>query len=261
MTSLPAPIAAAKAHKMGLREIASARSLRTVFVLLAMWAVLAVHPESRESFMTAGNFSNLTAQVSEIVIIGVGMTLVILIGGIDLSVGAGMAVAGVIAAKLQNVHHFAHLLILEQPAHELRARIVPLLVIAATRQQHLHLDAQQSRRHLEIFGCLAETQRVDAKEELLADARDGNVRDLDLLFADEREQQVERPREVLQLDDEWRRARVERRESGAHRAPSANEGTGIMSRSPRDEAREIVLANTPLANETNVAGSPCLSTA
>ena len=113
MTTTPAAIAAPKAQKMGLREIASARSLRTVFVLLAMWAVLAVHPESRESFMTAGNFSNLTAQVAEIVIIGVGMTLVILIGGIDLSVGAGMAVAGVIAAKLQiDMHQPAYVAVL-----------------------------------------------------------------------------------------------------------------------------------------------------
>jgi D-xylose transport system permease protein len=98
---MTAAAAAKPPASMGLREIASARSLRTVFVLLAMWAVLAVHPESRESFVSTGNFSNLTAQVAEIVIIGVGMTLVILIGGIDLSVGAGMAVAGVIAAKLQ----------------------------------------------------------------------------------------------------------------------------------------------------------------
>jgi ABC-type xylose transport system permease subunit len=98
MTTAAAPKSPAP---KGLREIASARSLRTVFVLLAMWTVLSIHPESRESFLSAGNFSNLTAQVAEIVIIGVGMTLVILIGGIDLSVGAGMAVAGVIAAKLQ----------------------------------------------------------------------------------------------------------------------------------------------------------------
>jgi D-xylose transport system permease protein len=83
------------------RDIVSSRSLRTVFVLLLMWTVLAIHPETREAFVSSGNFSNLTAQVSEIVIIGVGMTLVILIGGIDLSVGAGMALAGVVAAKLQ----------------------------------------------------------------------------------------------------------------------------------------------------------------
>jgi D-xylose transport system permease protein len=102
MTTAPAPKSPAQ---MGLREIASARALRTVFVLLAMWTMLALHPESRESFLSAGNFSNLTAQVAELVIVGVGMTLVILIGGIDLSVGSGMAVAGVIAAKLQMDMH------------------------------------------------------------------------------------------------------------------------------------------------------------
>jgi ABC-type xylose transport system permease subunit len=98
MTTAAAPKSPAS---MGLREVVSARALRTVFVLLGMWLLLSIHPESRESFLSAGNFSNLTAQVAELVIIGVGMTLVILIGGIDLSVGAGMAVAGVIAAKLQ----------------------------------------------------------------------------------------------------------------------------------------------------------------
>lgn len=85
----------------GWLEILGSRSLRMVLVLLALWAGLALHPETRDAFLTAGNFSNLTAQVSEIVIIGVGMTLVVLIRGIDLSVGAGMALTGVVAAKLQ----------------------------------------------------------------------------------------------------------------------------------------------------------------
>ncbi|MBI4704573.1 MAG: hypothetical protein HY744_26010 [Deltaproteobacteria bacterium] len=83
-----------------LGAVIRSRSLRMVIVLLALWAALAIHPETRTAFLTAGNFSNLTAQISEIVIIGVGMTLVILIRGIDLSVGAGMALCGVVAAKL-----------------------------------------------------------------------------------------------------------------------------------------------------------------
>jgi D-xylose transport system permease protein len=84
-----------------LVEVATSRALRMVFVLLFLWVGLALHPETRESFATAGNLSNLTAQVAEIIVVGVGMTLVVLIGGIDLSVGAGMALTGVIAAKLQ----------------------------------------------------------------------------------------------------------------------------------------------------------------
>ena len=78
---------------------------RIVVVLFAMWMLLAVHPMTRDAFLTSGNFSNLTAQVAEIVVIGVGMTLVILIGGIDLSVGSGIALTGVITAKLIVDYH------------------------------------------------------------------------------------------------------------------------------------------------------------
>jgi len=90
---------------MSILDILRSRSLRMVGVLLLLWLGLALHPETRDSFLTAVNLSNVTAQIAEIVIIGVGMTLVILIGGIDLSVGAGIALAGVVVAKLQLEHH------------------------------------------------------------------------------------------------------------------------------------------------------------
>ncbi len=90
---------------MPIVEILKSRSLRMVGVLAVLWVALALHPETRDAFLTATNFSNLTAQIAEVVIIGVGMTLVILIGGIDLSVGAGIALTGVVAAKLQLDHH------------------------------------------------------------------------------------------------------------------------------------------------------------
>jgi D-xylose transport system permease protein len=80
------------------------RALRTTAVLFLLWLGLALHPDTSEAFLTASNLSNITAQVADIVIIGVGMTFVVLIGGIDLSVGAGMALFGVVAAKLQIDH-------------------------------------------------------------------------------------------------------------------------------------------------------------
>lgn len=86
-------------------DLRASRSVRTALVLLLLWAVLAIHPETRGAFLTPGNLSNLTAQVAEIAIIGVGMTFVVLTGGIDLSVGAAMAFFGVIAATLQIDHH------------------------------------------------------------------------------------------------------------------------------------------------------------
>jgi D-xylose transport system permease protein len=86
-------------------DLRASRTLRTALVLLLLWTVLAIHPETRGAFLTPGNLSNLTAQVAEIAIIGVGMTFVVLTGGIDLSVGAAMALFGVIAATLQIDHH------------------------------------------------------------------------------------------------------------------------------------------------------------
>jgi ribose/xylose/arabinose/galactoside ABC-type transport system permease subunit len=90
---------------MPIVDILKSRSLRMVGILLLLWLGLALHPDTRDAFLTAENLSNLTAQNAEIVIIGVGMTLVILIGGIDLSVGAGIALTGVVVAKLQLEHH------------------------------------------------------------------------------------------------------------------------------------------------------------
>src|SRR3712207_4520217 len=52
------------------------------------------------SFLTSQNLLNVVAQNSMVGLIALGMTFVILTGGIDLSVGSLLAVAGVIAANL-----------------------------------------------------------------------------------------------------------------------------------------------------------------
>lgn len=101
-TVLPTPALRTVRRHLELRV---SRTQRTALVLLLLWTVLALHPETRGAFLTPGNLSNLTAQVAEIAIIGVGMTFVVLTGGIDLSVGAAMAFFGVIAATLQIDHH------------------------------------------------------------------------------------------------------------------------------------------------------------
>jgi ABC-type xylose transport system permease subunit len=99
-----ATVASPERTMPAISDIVASRTLRTAFVLLLLWAGLATYPDTREAFLTASNLSNVTAQVAEIVIMGVGMTFVILIGGIDLSVGAGMALFGVVAALLQIDH-------------------------------------------------------------------------------------------------------------------------------------------------------------
>ena len=52
------------------------------------------------TFLLAGNLMNIVEQVSIIAIMAIGMTMVIISGGIDLSVGSIMALASVIVATL-----------------------------------------------------------------------------------------------------------------------------------------------------------------
>jgi D-xylose transport system permease protein len=70
-------------------------------VLALMWLVLSVLPATRGVFLTQGNIATLLTQSAVLLVVSVGMTLVILIRGIDLSVGAGVALTGVVAALCQ----------------------------------------------------------------------------------------------------------------------------------------------------------------
>lgn len=105
MTETPFLLTPVRRASPRFAELRQSRILRTGTALVCLWCVLAIHPGTREAFLTPENLSNVTAQISEIVIIGVGMTFVLLTGGIDLSVGAGMALFGTIAATLQIDHH------------------------------------------------------------------------------------------------------------------------------------------------------------
>jgi ribose transport system permease protein len=69
----------------------------TLIIFAAMFAVCAL---SSDVFFTFRNITNLLRQVSEIGIISLGMLLVIVTGGIDLSVGSIVALASVVVAKL-----------------------------------------------------------------------------------------------------------------------------------------------------------------
>ena len=60
---------------------------------------------SQESvFMTSGNWLNVARQASLTAILGVGMTFVILTGGIDLSVGSMVALSAVSGALMIDKH-------------------------------------------------------------------------------------------------------------------------------------------------------------
>src|SRR4051794_20847029 len=63
--------------------------------------IIAIYFQSRNShFLTAGNFVNLIAQASAVIVIGMGVVFVLLLGEIDLSVGYVSGIGGVVAATL-----------------------------------------------------------------------------------------------------------------------------------------------------------------
>lgn len=66
--------------------------------LVALVVLVALNVVFTPHFATASNLWNILLQVSSVVLVSIGMTLVIGTAGIDLSVGSIMAVAGAVAA-------------------------------------------------------------------------------------------------------------------------------------------------------------------
>jgi ribose/xylose/arabinose/galactoside ABC-type transport system permease subunit len=70
-------------------------ALRPWLILLVVVAGFSLHPGFRHTFWTASYLPNILQQASTNIILAVGLTFVILTGGIDLSVGSVMALCGV----------------------------------------------------------------------------------------------------------------------------------------------------------------------
>ncbi|MBI1803776.1 MAG: ribose ABC transporter permease [Ignavibacteriae bacterium] len=83
------------------------RLLRDYGIAIALLVEIILFAQFSPYFLTAENLVNITLQVSITAIIAVGMTFVILTAGIDLSVGALVALSGVIATSfLKSVGSF-----------------------------------------------------------------------------------------------------------------------------------------------------------
>jgi ribose transport system permease protein len=80
------------------KELLSFDRLRQYGLIIALILLIVAFSFTSEYFFTANNFMNIARQVSVTAIVAVGMTFVIISGGIDLSVGANLAFSGVVAA-------------------------------------------------------------------------------------------------------------------------------------------------------------------
>jgi len=73
-------------------------NLGIIIALLVLCLILSINPVTRNSFLTLKNVFNVLRQISSNLFLACGMTMVIILGGIDLSVGSVIALSGCIAA-------------------------------------------------------------------------------------------------------------------------------------------------------------------
>lgn len=78
-------------------------------LIILILTVLLVGAVTKGDFFSARNLTNLTRQVCINGILSVGMTYIILTGGIDLSVGSVAALAGIVAGIVQVNHGYAQM--------------------------------------------------------------------------------------------------------------------------------------------------------
>ena len=69
-----------------------------IIALIAMCVFMLIYPKTRTTFMTPKNLFNILRQNASNMFLATGMTMVIILGGIELSVGSVIALSGCVAA-------------------------------------------------------------------------------------------------------------------------------------------------------------------
>ena len=107
MSSVAGPTPAKAAERANARQLVrrfvegDLASLRVVFVLAVIWIIF---QSQNDRFLSAVNLTNLMLQITAVGLISVGIVYVLLLGEIDLSVGAVSGLAAAVVAVL-NVKH------------------------------------------------------------------------------------------------------------------------------------------------------------
>ncbi|MBU0929069.1 MAG: ABC transporter permease [Spirochaetes bacterium] len=83
-----------------VRRLSVAKAFGRYGILIGFFAIVAFLSVASPIFLKASNLVNILRQVSIIGIVSMGMTMVIILGGIDLSVGSGLALVGVVSSLL-----------------------------------------------------------------------------------------------------------------------------------------------------------------
>lgn len=91
------PAAVKPRSTSGVRSLLGNQGLTMLLILLVMWVVLSI---LSPNFRTVGNLLEITLQTAVIALIAAGSTLVIISGGIDLSVGSVFALSAVLGGMM-----------------------------------------------------------------------------------------------------------------------------------------------------------------
>jgi len=99
----PEPPAPQRGRPAIVRSLAEGElvALRVLMMLAVIWAIFAIQ---NDRFLSPENLTNLTLQIASIGLISVGVVLVLLLGEIDLSVGAVSGLAAAIMAVMSVKH-------------------------------------------------------------------------------------------------------------------------------------------------------------
>ena len=75
-------------------------------LVIAYFALIVLLSLLSSAFLSPANFSNIARTLAVVGIVAIGETMVILIGGVDISVGSVAALSGVVASLLWRVRSF-----------------------------------------------------------------------------------------------------------------------------------------------------------
>ena len=95
--SQPSAILPKPTRPAGIRSLLGNQGITMLLILAALWGVLSI---MSPHFRTVSNLLEITLQAAVIAIIAAGSTMVIISGGIDLSVGSVFALSAVVGGKV-----------------------------------------------------------------------------------------------------------------------------------------------------------------
>ncbi len=94
--------------RTSVRRLLQTREITILGVIIVLCVVLSL---TTKNFLAMSNISNTLLGFSGIAIISIGMTMVIVTGGIDVSVGSALGIASVVAGKLLLMHASAPVIV------------------------------------------------------------------------------------------------------------------------------------------------------